>query len=666
MSINLKGISGGGTKEVKIKIDEFDGGVNKLVEEVRVKEDEAVEALNLMLEQDGVWTPRWGSDYYTPEISGVSGIDGFSEYVTDADVREVVIVGSDGNVYKSVDGGEATEITTSAGASAGWTGGNTAYFLQIKSYLYITNGVDGLLRYDGTDISTYSELSAPSWAATALTRGAGLSSGNYTYYYQVTALNDIGETVPSSEESITVDTQRESWVSANDDYIDLDWDEVEGASRYQVYISEESGYEVLLGSTTDTSFRDDGTLTANPYIETPDDNTTAAPRFKQMAVSSNRMFATYDPNNKYRVYFSGTGQYMGFFSDFYGGGYIDLEKGGRETPRAVVHYTDGQGNGRATVLCSTPEGRGSVWQITLSSVTVESDTFTVPSASKIVGSVGTDSPLGVVLAENDVWFPNKRGIFTLGPERNFYGILRTNELSSRIRPYWRNLMADSLSKIAAYYYDAKIFFSVATTGSENNRTIVYDRERRSWYVDWSIGAKQWGEYTDSSGDTHFLFSEENSSRLVELSSAYKGDKGSAFKTSYISPRIQMGKNWNDFAKIRKAYIRLGNPEGTINFSILGTQKKQGYSGLASKTITALFSLTGMGWDQMGAVQMGSTAGTPTAYTQASDIRYMKVNKKIRDLQFKVSSNSVETNYSILGLMAEGFRIQTSPPSDWKL
>jgi hypothetical protein len=128
----------------------------------------------------------------------------------------------------------------------------------------------------------------------------------------------------------------------------------------------------------------------------------------------------------------------------------------------------------------------------------------------------------------------------------------------------------------------------------------------------------------------------------------------------------MGKHWTDFAKIRKAYIRLGNPVGAINFSVLGTEKKKGYSGLASETITAQFSLTGMGWDQMGTVQMGDSAGTPTAFAQASDIRYLKVNKKVRELQFKVTSDSIETDYTILGLYAKGFLIQTSPPGDWKL
>jgi hypothetical protein len=196
-----------------------------------------------------------------------------------------------------------------------------------------------------------------------------------------------------------------------------------------------------------------------------------------MEISGNRIWATHDVNNPYTVYFSGTGQFIGNFSDFYGGGWINLEKGGRERPTRVIHYQSGTGDGRATVLCSTPEGKGAVWQITISSATVGDSTFSVPAAGKVVGSSGTDSQLSVVADNNNIWFFNRRGIFTLGPEKNYYGILRTNELSSRIRPYIRGLIGSQINKVCSYFYDAKVFFSVPTSASGNNRIIYYDTER---------------------------------------------------------------------------------------------------------------------------------------------------------------------------------------------
>lgn len=668
MPIPIRNTGGQKIKKVEIKIDDFKRGVNKLVEDTRLKEDEAVEATNLMLDQDGVYTVRWGTDYYTPAIDDVTGIDGFAEY-SSGNTREIIMVGNDGNVYKSVDGGAAEEVVTSGAASAGLTANTRAYFKQIGNFLYITNGVDPLVRYDGTNIATYTELAAPGWAGTPLARGAGLSAGSFTYYYQVTALNEVGETVGGTEQNITIDKERELWdTTAGDEYITVDWAAVASATQYQIYMGTESGYlaKVKTIQGTATVWNDTGVDVINPYIEVPDDNTTGAPKFTHMEISNNRLWATGNPDAPYRVYFSGTGQFIGTFSDFYGGGWIDLEKGGRETPIAVVHYVTGTGSGVATAICSTPEGRGSVWQISITTATVEDESFAVPSGTKIVGSAGSNAPLSVVLAGNDVFFANKRGVFALGTEKNYYGILRTNELTSRIRPYWQGIIGSVLESVCGYDYQAKVFFSVATSGTTNNRIIYYDRERTAWVVDWSLGVKQFGEYTDSDGNTHFLASEDGSDRLIEFSSSFKGDKGSAFTTSYISPKIQMGKKWDEFAKIKKAYIRLGNPTGSINFEVSGTQKDGSYSGLASETITSIFSLTGMGFDQMGAVKMGDTLGSPTAFSQDSDIRYVKVNKKVRDIQFRVSSTSKESQYTLLGLMAEGNLIQGSPPSAWKL
>lgn len=658
------------TKEVDIALNKFDGGVVKLVEEARVKDNESVEAFNMILEQDGVWTPRWGTAYYSTAIDGVSGLDGFTEYVKSDGTRELIVVGDDGNIYKSTDGGSNTEITTSGAASAGLTAGNRCYFQQIKSALYIANGVDALVRYDGTNISTYTELSAPDWdSGTPIARGAGLSSGSYTYYYQITALNEVGETTGNTEESIAVDILREDWDEA-DEYIALDWDAVSGATRYQIYMSDESGYEVLIGSTTDTAFTDGGTTNgapiANPYIEVPDDNTTGAPKFTHMIVSNNRLWATGDPDNKFRVYGSGTGQFMGYFSDYYGGFWIDLEKGGREEPIAITHFIDGSGNGKATTLCKTPEGRGSVWQLDVQTITVEGDSFSVPSAIKIVGSVGTNSPLSVVQTEKDIWFANVRGVFSLGPQANYFGILRTSELSSRIRPYWRSITGSAISSIASYYKDAKVFLSIPRASTTNNRIILYDTERDGWIVDWNVGASQFGEYTDSDGVTHLLISQDGDGRLLELSENISGDKGVAFPTSYISPRITMSKDWASFAKIKKAYLRLGDPVGEVNFEVLGTQKNKPYSSLVSKTVTVGSFGYGMGFDLMGRVQMGSASTAPTSPAQASEIRFVKVNKKLRDIQFRVTSEDINTDFSILGLMADGFLIDTSPPSDWKL
>lgn len=647
------------TGKITQEIKEFRGGTNKLLDETRVAPNEAVTALNLIQVQDGLWRPRWGTAYYGADLGNTC--DGATEFVRSDGTTELIAV-ANGVVYKSTDGGSWSSIS-----GATFTAGLQCYFMQIAGNLYIANGTNPLTRYNGSTLAQYSELSAPSGLGGV--RASGLASGTITMYAQVTALNDVGETVGSTEASVTVNKTRDTWVATSSQGITWSWSAVASATRYQVYISDESGNEGLLTSTTALSFLDDGTLTINPYVTPPLQNTTAAPKFTQMVVSGNRIWGTNNPSQSeemYKVYFSGTGTYIGTFSDFYGGGWINLEKGGREIPVKVVHYQSGQGEGRATVLCKTPEGRGAVWQISISTATVGDTSFSVPSAIKIIGSWGTEAPLSVVSDGNNIQFANRKGWFGLGPQAQFYGILRTNELSSKIRPYWKSLVGSKISGIASYFYDAKIFISVPTSTSGNSRIIIFDTERGNWIVDWSFGVKQFLEYTSSDGVTHFLYVPNAGTKLIEMSENIAGDLGVAFNTEYASGRMNTSKLWKDFVKINKVYIKLGQPRGTINFEVSGTKKTQGFRALAAKTISPTSSQTGMGWDLMGGVIIGNTDGTPSTFADSSDIRYVNIRKRLRDYKFRVTSNTLDTDYILQGFIVEGKPTNTRPPSSWKL
>lgn len=641
--------------KISLKINDSKGGTNLILDEARISNNEVVNALNLIQVQDGLYKPRWGTAYYGADYGATP--DGACEFLKSDGTTELIVIAG-GKVYKSTNGGTATEVT-----GATFTAGITCYFMQIAGYLYIANGTDPLARYNGT-LTTYTEISAPTGLSGAAASTIS-SASNVVIYAIVTSLNAIGETIGSTEAHVHVSKSRDQWISSTDK-ITWSWNAVSAAERYQLYISDTEGHEELLISTTATSFIDDGTISTNPYVSVPLDNTTAAPKFKSMTVSGNRIWATNNPNSPYTVYFSGTGQYMGIFSDFYGGGWINLEKGGRETPVKVVHYQSGQGEGRPTVLCKTPEGRGAVWQLNISTATVGDTSFSVPSAVKIVGSSGTESINGTVSTNNDIMFPNKRGFFSLGPQQQFYGLLRTNEISVNIRPYWTSLIGSKLEGVCSYFKDAKIFISVPTTTSGNNRTIIFDTEKSNWTIDWSFGAKQFLEYTDTTGQTKFLYVPVSGNKLVEISENIAGNLGLPFETAYETGRIVLGKEWTDFVKVQRIYIKLGKPRGIINLEISGSQKNKGFSTIASKQIVPAFSQTGMGYDLMGDTQMGDSEGTPDFFSDAADIRYIKINKKIRDLKIKLTSNSIDTDYVLHGFVIKGKLVSSRSPNTWKL
>lgn len=661
-----------------ISIDNFNKGSNNLIDEGHMPKEFAVESKNMMQVQDGLWQTRWGTQTYGADLG--ANPDGAQEYVKADGTTELVAI-VNGVAKKSTDGGTWSTIS-----GATFTAGVQCYFMQLggydssnnfKNYLYIANGTDPLTRYDGSTLTTYSSLSAPS-SLTASLVASGLTSGTHTYYGQVTALNAVGETVGSTEVSITTNKLREEW-SASTDKITWSWGSVVGATRYQFYLSNTSGYEALLTTTDSTSFTDDGTLPINPYVQVPYDNTTSAPKFISMTTSNNRIFATNNTGDMYKVYFSGTGRNIGAFSDFYGGGWINLERGGKEIPVAVKHYQSGTGEGRATVLCKTPNGQGAVWQISIVSATVDSTTFSIPSAAKVVGSFGTESVLGVVQGTNDLGFPNRKGWFTLGAQQQYYGILRTREISSNIRPYWRSLIGSKISGIAAYFYDAKVFISVPTSSSGNDRIIVLDEERGNWAVDWTIGAKQFLEYTDTSGNSHLLYIPLSGTKLIELSENYLNDQGVAFYQSYISPLLPVSKDKTDLLSLTESILELARPQGVVNFQILGVGKNNNFSSIATATISDFGANTGVGSDLAGDSFATSTndnssggAGswavyftdTPSTFSQSIKKKAIRKKAKLYAIQFKVYSGTADTKYAINSLQAKGQIIPSRIPSSW--
>jgi len=221
-----------GNKKIHIEQTTYKG-TNKLLNEARIGLDEALTSKNLILVGDGQWKPRWGTAYYGASLSDT--IDGAAEYVKSDGTTEIIAIAG-GVAYKSTDGGAWSSIS-----GATFTADVQCYFMQITGYLYIANGTDSLARYNGTVLSTYNSINAPTGLSGV--KSSTLSAGSTIYYAQVTALNEIGETTGSTEASCAVNEARDAWTSG--DKITWSWTALSNAQRYQLYISDEEGDETL-------------------------------------------------------------------------------------------------------------------------------------------------------------------------------------------------------------------------------------------------------------------------------------------------------------------------------------------------------------------------------------------------------------------------------------
>lgn len=630
-------------------------GANSLVSETRIKPEEAKVFQNLMLIEDGVPYTRWGTKQYGDTLTET--IDGFTEYVKTDGTRELIVV-DNGTVKKSTDG---TSWSTITGTTL--TGGNKCDFEQVaifdqvsgtyKNYLYIVNGEDNLIRYNGSTLETYTERSAPAWAGTPIAK-TGLSGTTYTYYYQVWAVTAVGETLPSTEESITVGSLRDDWDDSN--YVTLDWDAVTDAEKYIVAVSDLSGHEVYLDETTGTSYVDKGVATPNGFIEPPIDNTTAGPVLSSIAYSGGRLWGV-GPSNQ--AYFTGSsGAERGSFGIHSGGGWVAISRGSRANMAKIVDF-----QGKPHILFSYPEGGGQVWEINETTVTVGGVDVTVMLPKKIVDGTGTASPYGVVHVENDIFYFDN-GIRVLGNEPGVLNVLRTNELSSKVRPYIQSLRQSGYGNIASYYYDGKVFFSVPYSSDTPDRIIVYDRERLAWYVDWTTGVSQFGVYTDNDDVVHFLGSVGN--KLVEFDASTSGDLGQAFTVTYTGPRIPIGDDdFSQFAKIQKAFARLRKTSGNITITVAGTGKSEAYSNLATADITPESGQTGVSFEQLSYMQLSNSSGTPTTFQSESLIKEIRINKLIRDIQLTVQTTGLTDRFALTGYIFKGIPVPTGTPSSWR-
>ena len=335
-------------KKNYLTLDSWKKGCITLIDKSLIPTDALIEAQNIFLTENGTPTPRPGTAYYGTSASA-NAIDGAAMYYTSAGVPHLVKVAG-GTVYRSINDG----ATWTACTGATLTTGKKAYFVQDHGYLYITDKFDNILRYDGTTVlQTYTALTTPS--APTLTP-TGLAGAGYNYSWKVSAVNAVGFTIASSASAVeATSVPRSAWSITGGNYETVALSAVTGATRYDLYISENATdfyyLDTVIPATTGAAatYVDDGSALINTNVLAPVDNTTQGPKVQRLEQIGSRLWGVEDYDNPWRVWFSGSGTYAGYFSAAYDGGYIDLMNGSQFRPVRVVDYRDGKGTPYATV-----------------------------------------------------------------------------------------------------------------------------------------------------------------------------------------------------------------------------------------------------------------------------------------------------------------------------
>lgn len=652
-------------------IDDFSGGYNAYIDDADAPITVVKEATNMMLEQNGKWRPRYGTVPYGSALTGpITGAPNAGQDIVYNGTRYLAVI--DNGVFKySTDGGAWTSITEDSDATAlsfdtsVWT-----EMIQHRNRVTISNGEDVLAYWDleTGDIVRYTALDTPTNLNATKT---GLGSTTYTYYYRVSAVNSAGETAAAAADSVQVSKQRDAFDSSN--YVTFSWDAVSGADRYNIYIGDQSGYEYYALSVNSTSWVDDGSVALNDQITAPQDNTTTGPKLTGLDVIDNRIWGI-APDGA--VWFSGAGAQSGFFSPFYGGGFVYIMRGSKEKPVRAIPFRDGKGNPLPTVVTSTASGEGGVYHIQITSITVGTTIITVPAVYRANGSVGSNSPRGVIEAFNSLWYPSVKGWTAQGSQQNILNVLTPTDMSRAISSIVRNLKQDALSNVTAAYFDDKLLWSVPYSSTTNSEVwgigVFLDskgNQRMAWMGRWSIGVKHLFQYTDSTGDTHLLGVPNTGTKLIEFTrsvSCY--DSGVAFPTRLRSGLIHFDKTHLTWGRPEYAYVELARPRGNIQFTLGGTQKNKVFATLKSTTIMSTASNVGFSTFSFSEVLFSQIPPeAPEVFAEASvKKRTKRIGKLLNNWTWDISSSAGDTDYTLMRIILKDvYPEETTDPSSWR-
>ena len=569
-----------------------------------------------------------------------------------------------GAIFRSLDDAETWTICT----GAAYTAGNEVFMNQYNDKLYITNGVDNIILYDGsTTLTQYTALTTPSAPTSAK---AGLAGTTVSYHYKVSAVNTVGFSIASAKVTQTVDRLRDLWDSTTN-YVTLTMPSTQTSqTRFDIYISDDDVsyyYLASVDSAATTTYRDDGSAIPVPSTLAPTANTTQGPKVEELTNVGGRMYGVRDTTNRHRIWFSSGTPPLGAFSLAYDGGYLDWDTGGKYIPIKVADYRDGKGTPLATIWCKSADGQGCILQMSIDTLTIGDISISVPSAYKLPGSRGTPAPGSVVNVLNDFMFYNTQAFYNLGSRAQFLNLLSTDEASANIRPTVKSISTSGESMIASVYYDARVYFSVPYGASENNHTAIYDTERKAWLPKaFTLGFKKFLRYTDTDGNNRLLCVKPGDSQLSEISSSIQGDYGSAFQSTLLTGLYPTTKNRFDFQYTEEAEVEFSNPQGEIQVELIGIERSQGFSTQKSQTVSNSSSTTGHSTFLHSTTAHSDTTDATDTFSESSVKRYFTIQRDLNAVQWRIVTNSLGARYVLRTLQTWGTQTQGGKPRGWRL
>lgn len=630
-----------GQKIRKVSWKSWIRGLNTLQSPVNIRDDELSEALNVIFTDEGQPTRRMGSDTFGDTINANNTPVLIPHYNKNGTNTLMAISNGRGLIRNNLTGAWAT--VTSA---ASFPSSSRYNWSMLNNITYIASDAEPLTKFDGTYLTRFATISTPTGLAGA--RGASLASGQFALSYKITAENSTGETAASSAVVVNVDRKREQWnfdeTNPTSNYsVNLTWNAVSGATKYNIY-GVQSGNESYIDSVENggLSYRDYGLRTPSIFFSAPTGNTTDAPRGELISVYKSSIIIAGDPTEPSRLYYSAGVDKPDSFTISDGGGWIDINRNAEDGKIVGIKaYQDS--------LIVFKEY--SIWKFDFT-------TSVIPSLSSLRQGLGVISQKTILPVENDLFFLGRAigsapALYTLGNEPNYLTVLRTNEISARVRPNLTPLIPSGYDKVCAFYIDNRYYlFYPDGTSTYNNLGLVYDRQRLGFSRFEGINVENPIIWRDEDNVSKIIYGDGSDKEVSEFSSSYTSDKGTPISWEIRTKRTR-NRDITLMEQTKWVNTVFKFAEGAITFSFYHDDERTDLN----YQVTARDRRTAFGYWSFGVGgfgRVGADASGASDLTSKVDFPVHRLGSVSVSNSFGlgISGNSLTSNLTLLNLSIE--------------
>lgn len=638
-------------KEINIHQNKFGKGYISTIDDSRRPHDSLSDMQNMEVVQDNVLRPRPPLVRYGTQPSNTVIGRTMSRYNGIRSIFWMFDDGANGVLYKQTDGGAFGTVAGAGNAydDEAWAGG-----VQAKNKLYIFNGVDNLSYVNlATDtVVTYTALTTPDAPTVTMSgaTGAGLS-----YFYKVTANNEVGESIASTAGTDVTSKPRENWVE-NTDFMTITWSAVTNATSYTVYIGDAAANCYELFTTTALTFTDYGTIAPNTFKLAPEGNSTEGAVFEWMYTDArnSQLFGITSDN---KLYYSAAG--TGDFSPYQGGGWVSIDENGDTALNFVTGFRNGKGDPVITVSARGAAGKGKLYHVSFESITIGDQIIIYPNVTEANGQSGTYAPRATVKARDSITYPTGADFKSTGTSQNIVNILTTNTVSQVIEPDVAQLNLDNMHKAVGVEYMDRLYFALPVGATENNQIWYMDMSRKNlWVLRWPVAAKDLWLYEDNDGRTHFCALVNN--QIMEFTRAgaeTHQDGGVAFSSRAAFDALVWDEDGINMGKIRRQYYKFIAPKGSISVSTTGLTRTGASIATGSDSFTTTTTPTGLGtWLYSAGHQYGEDPGAINVYGASVAVLEVKPTGLLAEMSWQVTSSTKGTDYILSAVNTRGFAL----------